>query len=110
MSANTKTERVKFYIQNFMSLHEKGYKVPEIAEICKVSRGHAYKLLQEIADANGVTRDELLLVKGWHKSQTGNSTKVIRRLVDGNALHAEFEKVVCDVDSIIKEIDKMITL
>ena len=54
MGANNRTEKVKFYIRNFMEWHDKGYKVPEIAKICKISCGHAYGVLQEVADLNGV--------------------------------------------------------
>lgn len=108
MGANNRTEKVKFYIRNFMKWHEKGYKVPEIAEICKISCGHAYGVLQEVADLNGVERDELLLVKSWHKSQSGNSDRAVKPLVDGEELNLQFQKTVNDIDNIIKKIDSMI--
>ena len=103
MGANNRTEKVKFYIRNFMKWHDKGYKVPEIAKICKISCGHAYDVLQEVADLNGVERDELL-----HKSQSGNSDRAIKPLVDGEELNLQFQKTVNDIDNIIKKIDSMI--
>ena len=108
MGANNRTEKVKFYIRNFMKWHDKGYKVSEIAKICKISCGHAYGVLQEVADLNGVKRDELLLVKSWHKSQSGNSDRAVKPLVDGEELNLQFQKTVNDIDNIIKKIDSMI--
>lgn len=106
MGAGVTTERVKFYKKNFMSLHEKGYKIPEIADMCSISRGHAYMLLQEIADENGVTREELL-TKNWKKSQTGKSTKVAKILVDGSELQRDFENVMNDIEGIVNKINNM---
>ena len=54
------TQRVKNMKENFMTCHQDGLDIPQIAEKFEVNVTTIYKLLQEIADANGVERKELL--------------------------------------------------
>lgn len=54
------SERMRQMKENFMKLHAQGLSVPEIAEKYNLGESTVYKKLQEIADANGVTRDSLL--------------------------------------------------
>ena len=110
MGARTITERVKFYKKNFMFLHDKGKSISEIAEECNISRGHAYMLLQEIADENGVSREELLKIKNRKQTQSVNSSQGVKVLVDGNELKKNFEELASDIDCIVEKIDQMILL
>lgn len=54
------SERMRLMKENFIELHAQGLTVPEIAEKFNLGESTVYKKLQEIADANGVTRDSLL--------------------------------------------------
>lgn len=54
------TQRVKELKENFMQYHREGLGIPEISKRCNVTTTTIYKVLQEIADANGVERKELL--------------------------------------------------
>lgn len=56
------SERMQVLKQNFMALHQEGFTIPEIADKFNVSFSHLYRSLQEIADANGVTRASLLQI------------------------------------------------
>lgn len=106
----TTTERVKFYKRNFMRFHDEGYSIPEIAEKSNISYGHAYTLLQEIADANGVSREELLKIKNRKKPQFGKSSKIATQFVNSAELAEEFDNTLKSVDNILEDIDRMINL
>ena len=106
----TTTERVKFYKNNFMRFHEEGYSIPEIAGKCNISCGHAYALLQEIADANEVTREELLKIKDRKKPQFLKSSKIATQFVDSAELASEFDNTLKSVDNILEDIDRMINI
>ena len=54
------TQRVKIMKEKFMSCHNDGLGIPAIAEKFEVTPTTIYKCLQEIADVNGVERNELL--------------------------------------------------
>lgn len=57
------SESVKVMKENFMELHGQGLSIPEIAEKFGISSSVIYKKhLQEIADANGVSRESLLKI------------------------------------------------
>lgn len=55
------SERVLSMKRGFMQQHEDGKTISEIAEHFGVSIWSVYNNLQEIADANGVTRESLLV-------------------------------------------------
>ena len=57
---SNRTQRVENLIENFMYYHKQGISIPEIAKIFEVDFSTVYNHLQEIADANGVTRESLL--------------------------------------------------
>lgn len=56
------SERSQRMKKEFMMLHEQGLSIPEIAERFKLSADTVYRKLQEIAEANNVTRESLLQV------------------------------------------------
>lgn len=54
------SERMRQMKECFIRLHEEGVSISEIAEKFNLGESTVYQKLQEIADANGVTRDSLL--------------------------------------------------
>ena len=54
------TQRVKKLLKEFMTYHNAGYPIAEIAKIFDVSEQTVYNYLEEIAIANGCTRKDLL--------------------------------------------------
>ena len=56
------SERTRVMKENFMALHSEGESITEIANRYNLSRCTVYQHLQEIADANGVTRESLLKI------------------------------------------------
>lgn len=110
MGARVTSERVKFYKENFMFLHDQGYLIPEIAKKSGITPRYGYMLLQEIADEHGLERDELLKVKNRKHVQSGNFTKTVVNSVDSQELKREFEETICNIDDITKKIDQMMEL
>lgn len=55
-------ERTLQMLQNFMTLHNNGWTIPEIAKKYDLASRTIYSYLDKIADENGVTRDSLLSV------------------------------------------------
>lgn len=63
------SERTFQMKRNFIKLHDKGYGIPEIAKIYKLSVTTVYNALEEIAYNNGRTREELLKVVRSKRSE-----------------------------------------
>lgn len=80
------SERTKLMKENFMSLHNRGLTISEIAQKYNLSDQTVYNSLQAIADANGVSRESLL--------------QVIKTPSD-KAYAREVEKVKVDVGNLI---------
>lgn len=78
------SERMRQMKDNFMRFHEQGYSIPQIAEMHELSFSAAYRVLQDIADANNVSRDSLL--------------QVIRVYPTDRVLREERKKVRIDVE------------
>lgn len=108
-SVHTKkpTERVVRMKQNFMRLHDEGKTIPEIAKIYQLDLSTVYKYLQEIADENGTTREELLSKvyvrtssssKDYSKPKTPNT-------IDFNKLSESFDSVLAELNNLITDID-----
>ena len=55
-----RSEKVLQFKRVFLAKKQEGLSVREIAEQCHISTIYDYYLLQEIADENGMTRDEML--------------------------------------------------
>ena len=56
------SERVLQMKQNFIELHYQGFSIPDIAKKFHVDNSTIYYHLQDIAEANGMTREDLLKV------------------------------------------------
>ena len=57
---NRTTEQVKRFCDQFMSEHEKGLSIPEIAYRYGISKVSAYNNLELIAKKQGMSREDLL--------------------------------------------------
>lgn len=102
------SERVRRMKQDFISLHEQGYSIPEIAKIHKLAWGTVYRHLQEIADENGVAREELLKVIRVRKNErcfVGNESHAH---VNIEALEKGFNDAVQEVDGVISMIENIL--
>lgn len=100
-----RTQRVEKLINEFMQYHNNGYSILEIAEIFNVSFSAVYKHLQEIANANGVSRESLL----ERNVNTYNTRKpFFKEKVDAQALLNDFNNVENNINKIIAEIDNIL--
>ncbi len=62
MAGERRSERTKVMMENFMTDHNSGLTIPEIAEKYGLSTKTVYRQLDEIAALAGVSRDDLLQV------------------------------------------------
>lgn len=104
--ANTRSERVNIMMKNFMDFHEKGFSIYEIAEQFQVSVRTVYNNLQEIADKNGVTRNELL--QQVKSPYTRTKVRRIADKTDLEGLMSEFDKTSESMDTLINNLDAFI--
>ena len=101
------SESVRLMKENFMKLHTQGYTIPEIAEMYNLGRATVYEHLQEIDDANGVSRESLLQqVKKPYKQGAGSNYQRVH--VDMEALNATFEEVAAGIQFISEELGKIL--
>ena len=106
--AATTSERVFIMKQNFMMWHEKGYTIPEIAEMHNLSFSCVYRHLQEIADENNTTREELLKLVRTAKGDREWERESKKVIIDVDKMKVEFEKSIAVIDEIINRIDEII--
>ena len=99
-----KTQRVENLLKNFMHYHESGYSIKEIAEIFEVDLSTIYNYLQEIADANNVSRECLL----ERNSSTFSRLPLYKEKVDVEKLRNDFKSLDTSIDNIISSIDKIL--
>lgn len=99
-------ERTLRMMEDFMSLHEQGLTIAEIAEKCRVSVWTVYERLGEIAKKNHVSRDSLLQVihsTGWNGRTGGNDDLIT---IDVDAFEKKVNAAVKDIDEIINDINR----
>lgn len=106
LRSETRTQRVQKLLDNFMELHNQGYSIPKIAEICGVDFSTVYSHLQEIADSNGVSRDELLRKPGsggrGRRSTSTSTTTDIKEITVG------FDRIEKDILDTIESMEECI--
>jgi len=91
-----------------MMWHEKGYTIPEIAEMHNLSFSCVYRHLQEIADENNTTREELLKLVRTAKGDREWERESKKVIIDVDKMNVEFEKSIAVIDEIINRIDEII--
>ena len=67
-----RTQRVDEFKNNFHSLFESGMKISQISSEYDVDVSYAYKLLEEIANQNGVTRNYYLEQEHVHNNNSSD--------------------------------------
>lgn len=97
-------ERTLQMMRHFMELHNAGYTIKEIAKKFELSAHTVYARLQEIADANGVTREELLEhVHTDHVCYVRKFEPV--EPVNVGEIQRSFDSIMDEIDSLIDLID-----
>ena len=101
-----RTQRVEKLIREFMQYHNDGYSILEIAKLFEVDFSTVYNYLEEIANANGVTRESLLERKSsQHESLHSVFAK---EKIDATNLKKDFEMVEKDLSGVIAKIDQIL--
>ena len=102
------SERMRQLKENFMQLHNEGDLIPEIAEKFSLDASTVYRALQSIADANNVSREELLLrpKKASEKIRWKAEEKQVK--VDMQELQNGFNKAKDAIQETIEFIDNII--
>lgn len=98
------TQRVKTLKEKFMQYHADGYTIPEIAKIFNVEYSTVYKHLDDIAKANGVTR-ESLLQKAPYSPQITSKAAYQRDKVDMEELQKSFTNLKNDLNEVINQLE-----
>ena len=101
-----RTQRVEKLIKEFMHYHNEGYSILDIANIFEVDYSTVYKVLQEIADANNVSRESLLERKS--STHDNHHMPFFKEKVDAKRLQQDFMRVENDLDYVIEEIDTIL--
>lgn len=99
------SERMRALKENFMTLHQEGYGIPEIAQRFNVSFSNVYRSLQEIADAYGVSRASLLQVVKIYPRERELAEERRRVRVNVEELRQDFSEAEKLIDSLIDTID-----
>jgi len=98
------TQRVKALKENFMKYHNEGYTIPEIAKIFNVEYSTVYHKLDEIAKANGVTR-ESLLKKAPYPPKVNSKAAYQKDKVDLEDLQKSFTNLTNDLSKVIDQLE-----
>lgn len=98
--------RVGEMMKNFLRLHNEGKDISEIAERYHLSDQTVYLKLQEIADKEGITREELL--SRPHKKHVVTKQRKVVKIIDICELKKSFEDLQKDIDEILVNIDEAV--
>jgi len=98
--------RVGHMKENFLRLHNEGKDVSEIAEMYHLSTVTVYAKLQEIADKEGIAREELLTRP--HKKHIMIASRKKVHTIDICKLNEDFKDLQKDINKILVNIDKAI--
>lgn len=90
--------------EEFMELRNSGKTINEIAKICGVTNQCIYRHLQEIADENHVSRDELLS-RDCNQHSKKNELQQEKEILSTENLKKYFLGMLENVDGIILAID-----
>ena len=109
IAAQSKTsERMEQMKQGFLELRNAGKLFSEIAEVFGVSVWSIYDNLQEIADANGLSREDLLyrIHKPHVMSSPSQKVKNVDKHLTVEELQKNFSDMLSITNYIISNIDK----
>ncbi|MBR2754014.1 helix-turn-helix domain-containing protein [Candidatus Saccharibacteria bacterium] len=99
-------ERTLQMMENFLKLHNEGYSIKEIAKMYNLSEYTVYNRLGEIAEKEGVTRDELLKKPFFADHSGRNFTPVMP--IDRTKFNQNYDELIIRLDSILEGIDETI--
>ena len=102
------SERVHVMKKNFMALHDAGYSIPDIAKRYNLNNSTVYRCLQEIADANNVSRESLLQIVRSKSTERILKEEEERVAVDLKAMQACFKQAGETIEFIVTKIDKIL--
>ena len=107
--ANKNSERTSLMKKEFIKLRASGMSIQDIAKKYGMTARNIYFHLQEIADENHVTRDELLFVpQKPHIIKSSNSKRLSKEAISPEELKKDFSEILEKVDNIIEKIDTTI--
>ena len=109
IAAQSKTsERMKQMKQGFLDLRQAGKSFSDIAEFFGLSVWSVYDNLLEIADANGLSREDLLyrIHKPHVMSSTSQKVKNVDKHLTVEELQKNFSDMLSITNYIISNIDK----
>ena len=102
------SERIKLMKHSFLELRNAGKSFSEIAKLFGIHVSSIYDNLQEIADTNGLSREDLLyrIHKPHVMSSTSQNTKSITHHLTPEKLQQDFADLLVITDHIISNIDQ----
>ena len=101
------SERVKQMKKDFIKYRESGKTIKEIANIFGLTDRTVYLHLQDIADENNLSRDELLF--RVHKQHIRVSNKQVnekKEIIDIDEMKKEFNEMLKTSENIIEKIEE----
>lgn len=106
--ANKNSESTSLMKKEFIKLRASGMSIQDIAEKYGMTPANIYLHLQEIADENHVTREELLFIP--HKTHIikSNSKRLSKEAISPEELKKDFSEILEKVDNILEKIDTTI--
>ena len=101
------TQRVRDMVDNYVALWKEGYTPRQIAKHFQVEPITVYRYLQEIADKNGYSREELLAQPKHSGPKATCECPMRKEAVNAEQLHDDFTQAKQAITSLIKKIDLM---
>ena len=101
-----RTQRTKNLCNKFMEYHEEGFSIYEIADIFDVHYTTVYAYLDEIAKANGVSRESLLTVP--HEKHSSH-IPFKKEKIDLDKTKLQFSVLGKDIDKLIEKCNMLLS-
>ena len=100
-----RTQRVRNLVNEFMTYHNEGYSINEIADFFDLHFTTVYANLEEIAQKNGVSRESLLV----HPHTISSSHIPFKReKIDTDILISKFNLLSEEIDELISLTDTLL--
>lgn len=101
-----KHERTFKMMESFMSLHNEGHSIDEIAKMFDLSSSTVYKKLGEIAMNAGVNREDLLK-KPFTADHSGRNFALVQP-IDRTAIQQSIDSLSTEINNLNNEIEKIV--
>lgn len=106
----TQTQSVEFMINNFHGDFESGLSIQQISEKYDIDKSYIYKLLDQIATNNGVTREYYLVHPQKSHSNTAcdrNNSYTPYKEEDYKNICKSFDELISDISALRQEVEKL---